>query len=179
MAGRKSKNKGVRSASTSDDKDRHTTDIKAMFSDILKEIKELKEQNDNFRERKLNNQTYTTPGKKKNIIIKSKDLNGDPPSEINTKVKNILQKLDYTGEYKKATYIGKDRLNNGIVRVELGKMEDKINILKKKINLKGDDCYVDPDLTRQEREIQQKIRRARDERERQHCKSGLPKTTHK
>lgn len=43
-------NKGARSASTSDDEDRHTTDIKAMFSDILKEIKELKEQNDNFRE---------------------------------------------------------------------------------------------------------------------------------
>lgn len=105
--------------------------------------------------------------RRNNIIIKSKDLNGDPPSEINTKVKNILQKMDYTGEYKKATYIGKDRLNNGIVRVELGKMEDKINILKKKINLKGDDCYVDSDLRDKKEKYSKKSEREREKKERE------------
>ena len=75
--------------------------------------------------------------RRNNIIIKSKELTGDTTNEIDTKVKTILQKLDYKEEYIQATYIGKDRLNNSIVRVELKNIEDKIGILKNKIKLKG------------------------------------------
>lgn len=45
-------------------------------------------------------------------------------------------------------------------------MDDKIAVMRNKNKLKGEDCYIDADLTRQEREIQQALRtRAREERE--------------
>lgn len=54
----------------------------------------------------------------------------------------------------------------GLVRVELNSLEDKIKIMKNKNKLKGQDRYINDDLTRQEREIQNDLRKgAREEKE--------------
>lgn len=104
--------------------------------------------------------------RRNNIIIKSKELRRARDSEINQKVGDILQKLDFKEEYKRITHIGTDRLNNGMVKVELNKFEDKLYIMRNKTKLRGEEFFIDSDLTKNEREIQQAIRqRAREERE--------------
>ncbi|KAJ4440865.1 hypothetical protein ANN_10712 [Periplaneta americana] len=60
---------------------------------------------------------------------------------------------------------GKDKSDRGLVRVEFKTLDDKIAVMRNKNKLKGEDCYIDADLTKQEREIQQALRtRAREER---------------
>ena len=53
----------------------------------------------------------------------------------------------------------------GLIRVLLRCLEDKIAIIKNENKLQGTDIYIDDDLTKQEREIQRILRRAREERD--------------
>ena len=63
-------------------------------------------------------------------------------------------------------YIGKDKQNRGITRVTFKNFEDKLKIMRNKSKLRGQDIYIDSDLTKAEREIQGILRqRAREERE--------------
>lgn len=103
--------------------------------------------------------------KKNNIIIKSKEFDKVMGSSMDTKVKEILNKIDYKEKYIRASYVGKDRSEKGLVRVEFNRFEDKIFIMRNKNKLKGQDCFIDSDLTKMEREIQANLRqRAREER---------------
>ena len=53
-----------------------------------------------------------------------------------------------------------------MTRVELNTLDDKINVMKNKSKLMGQDCFIDSDMTKRERDIQQLLRkRAREERE--------------
>lgn len=104
--------------------------------------------------------------KRSNIIIKSKEFDKDMGSSMDTKVKEILKKIDSKEKYIRASYLGKDRTEKGLVRVELNRFEDKIFIMRNKNKLKGQDCFIDNDLTKIEREIQAHLRqRAREERD--------------
>lgn len=215
MAGKKKPNK-AREIDSSEDEGGNT-DIKTMFSEIMKELKGLNVQFEKLREetkkdisdlrkelkitdKKIEEKYHSIQEqidnkdkkvqenikriedrintleeeeerrqrreRKNNIVIKSKEFKGDNDNETIRKVEDILHKLDFNGEYKRVTQIGKDRFNNCIVKVELKNFQDKISIMKKKIKLKGEECFIDSDLTKKEREIQQAIRqRAREERE--------------
>lgn len=82
------------------------------------------------------------------------------------KVIDILKKIDCNAMPINTIYIGKNGEGMGMVRVETKDFSTKINILKNKSKLKGEECYIDADLTRQERKIQQALRlRAKQERE--------------
>ena len=104
--------------------------------------------------------------RKNNIVIKSKEFGDRTESDQNEKVKKILQEIESDVEFSKTTFIGKNTMGMGLVRVELNNLEDKIKIMKNKNKLKGQDRYIDDDMTRQEREIQSALRkRAREEKE--------------
>lgn len=225
MAGNKSgrknntKNNHSNRTSTSDEEDcaGNSGGIKGMFTDILNEIKEIRRQNEDFREetkknitdlkneiknfdkkleekccsleekiisgenstndsvRRIEERLKTLENaeekrqrseKRNNIIIKSKDFDEETNNTKDDKVKAILRKIECKEDYTRATFIGRDKLDRGLVKVQMKTMEDKIAVMKNKSKLKGQDCYIDSDLTRQEREIQQTLRqRAREERE--------------
>ena len=72
-------------------------------------------------------------------------------------------------EHNSARYIGKDWKGRGLALVELKTFEDKLNIMRNKRKLTGQECYVKDDMTKREREIQAAIRKkAREARERGH-----------
>lgn len=126
------------------------------FKDFETKLKTLEEKE----ERRLRRE------RRNNIIIKSKDLTTDNRDELNTKVMNILRKLDYKDSCPKTTYIGKDYMERGMAKVELKSLRDKIEIMRNKSKLKDSDIYIDDDMTKQEREIQAKLRRiAKEERD--------------
>ena len=105
--------------------------------------------------------------RRNNIVIKSIDIVPDIENRdsIETKAREILNQIDAEVMAEKAIYIGKDKQNRGIVRVTFDKFEDKLKIVKNKAKLRGQDTYIDSDLTKGEREIQNSLRqRAREER---------------
>jgi hypothetical protein len=51
------------------------------------------------------------------------------------KVKDVLRKIEANTAFRKATFIGKDKNNRDIVRVELNTFEEKINVMKNKSKL--------------------------------------------
>lgn len=193
------------------------TNIKTMFSNILTELKEMRKQNEEFRnetrrdittlkeeiqslDRNLETKCVTLENKiynadkeakekikhledsiqaiqvaeehrqrrerRNNIIIKSKEINKDTGNALENKVKEILKNIEAEEAFTRATYIGTDNSGKGLVRVELTRLKDKISIMKNKHKLKGQECYIDDDMTNKEREIQAVLRkRAREERE--------------
>ena len=87
-------------------------------------------------------------------------------NSIETKTKEILSKINAEVMAEKIMYIGKDKQNRGITRVTFNKFEDKLKIMRNKSKLRGQDIYIDSELTKAEREIQGILRqRAREERE--------------
>ena len=74
----------------------------------------------------------------KNIIIKSKDFDDDTRSEMDEKIRGLLRKIECKEEYTRATYLGKDKSDRGLVRLEARFMEDKITIMNRS-KLKGED----------------------------------------
>ena len=52
-----------------------------------------------------------------------------------------------------------DNTGKGMIRVVLNRFKDKISIMQNKRNLMGQDCYIDEDMTKQDREIQAAIRK--------------------
>lgn len=106
--------------------------------------------------------------RKNNIVVKDKDLKagGENRNETTAKTVEILQKVDASTEITEVTYIGMDKDQRGIVRVTCRSFEDKMKILKNKASLRGQDTYIDSDLTKKERDIQSRLRQlAKVERE--------------
>ena len=96
--------------------------------------------------------------RKNNIIINSKSLANDPSTETENKAREILQKIDCKEEFAWATYMGNDVLGKGMIKVQLNNLKDKINIMKNKSKLHGEDTFIDNDMTRIEREVQKTLR---------------------
>ena len=69
------------------------------------------------------------------IIIKNKDFEMENQDTLNTKVKDVVNKIEYhTDLCLKIAHIGKDIMGRGIVRVKLKNLRDKIAIMKNKNN---------------------------------------------
>jgi hypothetical protein len=100
-------------------------------------------------------------GKRNNIVIKGEEmvLENDNRSEIETKAKEVVGKINAEVEAANVVYMGKDRNNRGIVRVTFKNLGDKLKIMKNKTILKVQDIYIDDDLTKSEREIQATLRK--------------------
>jgi hypothetical protein len=82
------------------------------------------------------------------------------------KVKDVLRKIETNTVFRKTNFIGNDKNNRDIVRVELNTFEEKINVMKNKSKLQGQECFIDDDMTLNEREIQAELRKlAREEKE--------------
>ena len=64
------------------------------------------------------------------------------------------EKMDEEVEVKEVR-----KLKDGRTIIRLGSFEEKMQIMKKKKNLKDTKVYIDDDLTKKEREIQKKILR--------------------
>ena len=104
--------------------------------------------------------------KKENIIIKSRLLANDPGTEIENKAKEILQKIDCKEEFTWTTYMGNNISGKGMITVQLNTLKDKINIMKKKSKLHGEDTFIENYMTKIEREIQKTLKSCvKDERE--------------
>ena len=126
------------------------------ISNLEKELKWLQEAEER-RQRKE---------KRRNIIIKSKDLRLGNDQEMHEKVREILRRTESNVEFTRATYIGKNKMEMDLARVELKSLEEKITVMKNKSKLRGENCYIDDDMTKQEREIQSALRqKAKEERE--------------
>lgn len=105
--------------------------------------------------------------RKNNIVIKGKEvtMENDNKREVDAKAKEILWKINANVEIENITYLGKDKNNRGIVRVTFKNFTDKLRIVRNKATLKGQEVYIDDDLTKNERAIQAALRsRAREER---------------
>ncbi|PSN53390.1 hypothetical protein C0J52_03818 [Blattella germanica] len=212
MAGKKVENarqrKITRLLSGSEDEANIQVNIQNMLTSILTEIKDLRKDNEEFRnetkkdiadlkeeikgfdnkiEEKCNNLENKmstldkTIGEKVNemekkirfleeteerrqkrerrnkIIIKRQNLISDKDEDLNAKVSEILTKIQYEDSYTKISYIGKDKADRDLVRVELKSLKDKITIMRNKSKLAGSECYIDDDLTVNEREIQSNL----------------------
>lgn len=109
--------------------------------------------------------------KRNNIIIKQKLHNTQEDgtisaNEIKNHTKEILKKIEAEVDFSRAAYIGKDGANRDLIRVELKNFDDKMKIMSNKRKLQGQECYIDSDLTSEERRIQAEIRKkAKEERE--------------
>lgn len=96
--------------------------------------------------------------RRQNIIIKNKEIRPDNHEEMTNKVNEILAKVEFNKPYSKVMYICKDYSDRGLARVELASMEDKMTIMKNKHKLAGEECFIDDDMTLQERSIQTQLR---------------------
>ena len=98
---------------------------------------------------------------KKNVMIKSNGMGTENQETLNMKVKDVVRKIEAN-----TAFIGKDKNNRDIVRVELNTFEENINVMKNKSKLQGQECFIDDDMTLNEREIQAELRKlAREEKE--------------
>ena len=104
--------------------------------------------------------------KKNNVIIKTKEIESTNHAHIREATKKILKSIGASDSFSEAQYVGQDAAGKSIIRVQMPKFFDKIDILKKKSKLKGKDTFIESDLTKQERDIQAAIRKkAKEERE--------------
>ena len=92
------------------------------------------------------------------IIIKSKSLASDLGTGTENKAREILKTIDCKEEFTWATYVGNDMLGKGMIKVQLNNLKDKINIMKNKSKLHGEETFIDNDMTKIEREIQKALR---------------------
>ena len=97
--------------------------------------------------------------RRQNIIIKNKEIQPDNHKEMTNKVNEILAKVKFSKPYNKLTYLCKDYSDRGLARIELASMEDKMLIMKNKHKLMGEECFIDDDMTIQERNIQTQLQR--------------------
>lgn len=94
--------------------------------------------------------------RKNNLIIKGTNLEG---IELEKKVKNMIKtKLGVDIEIKAAYELGKRNGRPGVITAKLYNWQDKQEVLKNKNKLKGENIFIDNDLTAKERQIQKEIR---------------------
>ena len=101
--------------------------------------------------------------RRSNIIIRGGNFKGP---NLKVDVEEFFErKMQSNVQVKKVATLGRNESDNGLaVLVHLGSLEEKQEIMRNRVNLKGTKIYVDDDLTRREREIHKKIwQRAKEE----------------
>ena len=127
------------------------------FQALLQQVKILQQKEEMRSKRK----------KKNNIIINSKGTNyTTDKTNMETRVKEIIDKLATGISPVSMTLIGQDNLKRALVRVTFKNFEDKLSVVQNKATLRGQDIFIVDDLTKDERSIQAALRqRDRTERE--------------
>ena len=86
--------------------------------------------------------------KRNNVIVKSKDFGTGNVQELHEKVKEILRKTESNPDFMRATYIGKNKMDMGLARVEFKSLDEQITVMKNKNKLKGENYYINDDMTK-------------------------------
>ena len=103
--------------------------------------------------------------RKNNIIIKHAITEESRNISTQEEVKEIFESLEVEANYEETRYIGKDWKGRKMIIVKMKKFEDKLEVLRSKRKLVGQECYIENDMTKKERQIQSRLRtRAKEER---------------
>lgn len=103
--------------------------------------------------------------RRNNIIIKSLELE-EKKDKAEEGVLQIFKKLEVDSTPERTRYIGKDWKGRGLILATMKTFEEKMLIMKSKNKLQGEECYIEDDMTKKDREIQGALRRrAKMERE--------------
>ena len=106
--------------------------------------------------------------RKENIIIKCSTEEGGG-TNMHQDIQWILETIQTEVSYRNAEYLGDDWKGRKMIRVKMENFEDKLEVMKNKRRLEGTDCYIENDLTKEERGIQAELRRrAREEASKGH-----------
>lgn len=155
-------------------------EVKDMLRDIMKEIKNIREEQDIFKKeileikrenkdlketvRKLENKIESLEKKerKNNIIIRGANIEQISDS---IKVSQLLKdKIEVDIKVKSVQIINKG--SKPLAVAHLDNWEDKIKIMRNKNRLRQTEIYIENDMTAEEREVQAKIRKlAKEERD--------------
>lgn len=102
--------------------------------------------------------------RRNNIIIKNAETEETKSITVQEEVNKILETLETDVNYDDARRIGKDWRGRNMILVRITNFEDKLKVLRNKKKLEGKDCFIENDMTKEERQIQAKIRiRAKEE----------------
>ena len=110
-----------------------------------------------------------------NLIVTGIKIGDQREVQLKKTMQVMLEReLGIKAEIKRAS-----RINNQKCIIEMQEWRHKVEILTEKKKLKGGNVFIDPDLTKKEREVQKTIReRAREEREKgKRTKVGYKKMT--
>jgi hypothetical protein len=116
--------------------------------------------------------------RKNSIIIKYVEQNqvnvrGDVLQEVN----KIFESMEAEAEYEQVRDIGRDWQRRNMILVKMKNFDEKLRITRNKRKLAGKGCYIENDMTKEERQTQAAIHRmAREERAKGHTiKIGFQK----
>jgi len=97
--------------------------------------------------------------REKKKIMKSKGTNyTNYKTNMETRVKETIDKLATGISPVSMALIDKDNLKKDLVRVTFKNFEDKLRAVKNKATLRGQDIFIDDDLTKDDRSIQAALR---------------------
>ena len=103
-------------------------------------------------------------GRKNNIVIRGLSTNAKAGNIKDSARKWLEQKFGIKDKVKYVKTTGFE--GKEIIIVEMDEWKTKEKIMKEKSKLRGENIYIDHDMTKEEREIQRKLRmRAREEKE--------------
>ena len=107
--------------------------------------------------------------RKNNIIIKNAETGETKNNTVQQEVNKIFSTMEIDVNYEQARYIGKDWRGRNMFLVQMKNFEHKLRVMKNKKKLIGKECFIENDLTKEERQVQSAIRRrAKEEREKGH-----------
>lgn len=205
---------------TTDSEEERESSKDTILQTILKEIREIKQQNTNFREetkielasirqeinkrdekwendknnlelkitnieieinnkiRKFETKLETIEAneerrqkqeRKNNIIIKKAQGANGGDYNVHKEIAEVFKTLQIRPAYEQARHIGVDWHGRDMILVKMRDFEEKLEVLRNKNKLRGIECYIDNDMTKEERSIQATLRRrAKEEAEKGH-----------
>lgn len=135
---------------------------------MKEEIRLLKEKVNMLENKENNRETKEKNERRKNIIISGNIMNNSRDVDnCKVRVEKIIQDVIKTKvEITNTELICKNNKGKDVIRVRLATHDKKLEIMKKKSQLRGSDVFIDDDLTKEEQIIQKCIReRVKQEKE--------------
>lgn len=123
-------------------------ELKSRVELLENKIKEI-EKTEEYKEKKE---------KKKNIIISGKDLKKKSHSVENIAREVISKMCSKLPDIEEIRSIPTKHEESTVILVKFKNFQDKLELMKNKPKLKGEDIYVNDDLTKKEADIQKRLR---------------------
>ena len=147
------------------------TNIKTLESDVERLTKEMDKKTAGLEHRikylEEMEERRVKQEKKNNVIIKVKETQPDNADKTRELTENIMKQIGVSRKIVNSYFIGQDTKGWGLIKVQMSSFDEKMEIMRNKRKLRGQEIFIENDMTRQEREIQAAIRfRAKQERER-------------